>query len=412
MASVALFLSSYGDNRILLIIRPIFIDAHFMNFATKLFDKMALKLSRSLLCLVVLVSMLVTLTVKASQDELKGVTSEISRQKESVNNQQKELNKLQQSLKEQELSISNLSTEIKQTESNLAKADKNLAQFNQQKLTLEQKKSEQEKTLAELITTYYLTKRNNEAKAMLNQENNQHQDRISQYFQHLAQARAEAIEQLSLTSQQLEEKNAQLIQEQEEIKALLAQKTKKRDELASSKKQRTQTINKIKSNISSDQRYLEELQRNEARLRAEIAKAVKRNAVPMDGLAKQQGKLPWPIKGKTLHKYGEKQSGQVSWKGIVIDAKHEQPVKAVHSGTVVFAEYLRGYGLVVLLDHGKGDMTLYGYNQTLLKIEGDKVSAGETIALAGNSGGQPQTALYFEIRRNSKTQNPSTWLVK
>jgi septal ring factor EnvC (AmiA/AmiB activator) len=95
---------------------------------------------------------------------------------------------------------------------------------------------------------------------------------------------------------------------------------------------------------------------------------------------------------------------------MVISADYEQPVKAVYSGKVVFADYLRGYGMVILLDHGKGDMTLYGYNQTLLKTEGNKVKAGETIALAGDTGGQPQASLYFEVRRNSKTQNPKSWL--
>ncbi len=160
-----------------------------------------------------------------------------------------------------------------------------------------------------------------------------------------------------------------------------------------------------------------ELQRNETRLKAEIAKAEKaarerRNAIPMDGLAKRKGKLPWPIKDKVLHNYGSRQTGQINWKGMVINAKYGQQVKSVYSGTVVFAEYLRGYGLVVLLDHGKGDMTLYGFNQALLKKEGDKVKAGEAIALAGNTGGQTRPSLYFEIRRNSQAQNPKSWLVR
>ncbi|ERB63492.1 hypothetical protein N779_20545 [Vibrio coralliilyticus OCN008] len=132
----------------------------------------------------------------------------------------------------------------------------------------------------------------------------------------------------------------------------------------------------------------------------------------MDGLAKRKGRLPWPLKGKILHNYGSRQTGQINWKGMVIDANYGQSVKAVYSGTVVFSDYLRGYGLVILLDHGKGDMTLYGFNQSLLKKEGDKVSAGETIALAGDTGGQPQASLYFEIRRNSKTQNPKGWLTR
>lgn len=348
----------------------------------------------------------------ANQDELTGVKSEISRQKNAVTSQQKELNKLQKSLKKQELSISSLGSDIKKTQSLLKKSNQNLEQFKQQKAELEQKKQEQQSTLEELIKTYYITKRNNDVSAMLNQGKSDEQDRISQYFQHLAKARSQTIAALDATSKQLDEKNTQLVKEQKQIKALLVQKTKKRDALASSQNQRKKTVRKIKGNISNDKNYLAELQRNETRLKSEIAKAAKRNTVPMDGLARQKGKLPWPLKGRVLHSYGTKQSGQVNWKGLVIDAKYEQPVKAVYSGTVVFAEYLRGYGLVVLLDHGKGDMTLYGYNQTLLKIEGDKIKAGETIALAGDTGGQAQASLYFEIRRNSKTQNPKSWLVR
>ncbi|WCE29894.1 murein hydrolase activator EnvC family protein [Vibrio sp. SCSIO 43137] len=348
----------------------------------------------------------------ASQDELKGVKSEISRQQSSVTKQQKELNSLQQSLKKQELSISSLSREIKQTQSKLNQANKNLSQFHKQKAQLEKRKEQQELTLSELIKTYYIIKQNSELNGLSIKEQTEEQARISKYFQHLTNARAKAIKELNNTAGQLEEKNRQLIQKQKQIKSLLAQQTSKRDQLASSQKQRKRTVNKIKSNISNDKNYLAELQRNETRLKSEIAKAAKRNTIPMDGLARQKGKLPWPVHGRILNNYGSRQNGQVNWKGMVIDVDYEQPVKAVYSGTVVFADYLRGYGLVVLLDHGKGDMTLYGFNQTLLKVEGDKVAAGETIALAGDTGGQPQASLYFEIRRNSKTQNPKSWLTR
>lgn len=101
----------------------------------------------------------------------------------------------------------------------------------------------------------------------------------------------------------------------------------------------------------------------------------------MNGIASQRGKLPWPLKGRVLHNFGERQTGQIDWKGLVIDANYGQEVKAVYPGTIVFAEYLRGYGLVVLLDHGKGDMTLYGFNQTLLKKEATKLSQVKPLLL-------------------------------
>ena len=367
------------------------------------FRKKTLLVSLGVSCL------LMVMPVQASKEELKGVKGEISRQQTILSSQQEELNKLQKSLKQHELSISSLTREIKQTQKKLTKANANLKHFQLQKDELEIQRQKQAQTLKDLLKTYYMTKRQNDARSILN-PGGEEQDRISQYFQHLAKARVKAIQDLKQTETQLENKNQQLVQEQKQIADLLARQKQKKGELLSSQKKRKTTVGKIKRSITSDKQYLAELQRNETRLKAEIAKAAKRNTVPMDGLAKQKGKLPWPLQGKVLHSYGTKQSGQVNWKGMVISANYGAPIKAVYSGTVVFADYLRGYGMVILLDHGKGDMTLYGYNQTLLKTEGNKVKAGETIALAGDTGGQPQTSLYFEVRRNSKTQNPKRWL--
>ena len=346
----------------------------------------------------------------ASQQELSGVKSEISRQQQSLGQRQKQLDQLQQSLKQQELSISQLEKQIKSTQNDLTHTNKNIANLQKNISELEQQRQQQAEKLTELLQTYYVTRRTLASGDLL--KDGVEQDRISQYYQHLATSRARMIQQLETTRQSLNESEHQLQLEREQITALLQQQTQKRDQLTKTQKERRQTVTAISKSISGDKVYLAELQRNETRLKAEIAKAAKRNAVPMDGLAKQRGKLPWPIKGQVLHQFGERQTGQVDWKGMVIDANYGQAVKAVYPGTVVFAEYLRGYGLVILLDHGKGDMTLYGYNQSLMKKEGDKVTAGETLALAGDTGGQARPALYFEIRRNSKAENPRHWLTR
>ncbi|ASG02537.1 peptidase M23 [Vibrio anguillarum] len=344
----------------------------------------------------------------ATQQELKGVKGEISRQQQALNNRQKELDSLQNALKKQEVGISSLENQIKNTKSELVVANANIAKLKQKITALETQQTQQTAKLAQLIKTYYATQRATASSNILN--NGVEEDRISQYYQHLAKARSQTIQQLELTKKELNESEKQLRLERDQIASLLEQQTQKRTTLAKTQSERRSTVGKIQKSISGDKVYLAELQRNETRLQAEIAKAAKRNAVLMDGLAPQKGKLPWPVKGKILHAFGTRQSGQIDWKGLVIDANYGQNVKAVYSGTVVFAEYLRGYGLVVLLDHGKGDMTLYGFNQSLLKKEGDKVTAGETIALAGDTGGQSQPALYFEIRRNSKAEDPTRWL--
>ncbi|KAB0287441.1 peptidoglycan DD-metalloendopeptidase family protein [Vibrio fortis] len=354
-------------------------------------------------------------THAASQGELKGVKSEISRQQQALSSQQKKLDNLQANLKKQELSIASLEKGIKESKKQLTTANANVHQLNNKIQALTTQKQVHTQKLEQLIQTYYMTRRAKASSHILN--TGVEEDRISHYYQHLAKARTTTIKAIEQTQAELEESQRLRKAEQEQIASLLKQQTTKRDQLAKTQAQRKKTVGSIKKSISGDQNYLAELQRNETRLKAEIAKAEKaarerRNAVPMDGLAKRKGKLPWPIKGKVLHNYGTRQTGQINWKGMVINASYGQQVKSVYSGTVVFAEYLRGYGLVVLLDHGKGDMTLYGFNQALLKKEGDKVKAGEAIALAGDTGGQSRPSLYFEIRRNSQAQNPKSWLVR
>jgi murein hydrolase activator len=343
-----------------------------------------------------------------TQQELKGVKSEISRQQQTISGRNKQLNDLQSSLKKQELEISSIEKEISKTREKLSASENNIAQLKDEAITLKNKKKAQSDRLEMLIEGFYVTQQAKSPTKLF--KDNSEEDRISQYYQHLAKARAEVITQLEQTQIELAQNQQQLEQEHDQIALLLTQQTDTSFQLKSAQQERKKTLEKIRSGISTDKVYLAELQRNESRLKAEIAKAAKRNAVLMNGFSSQRGKLPWPLTGQVVHTFGSIQTGQISWKGMVIAANYGQSVKAVYPGTVVFSEYLRGYGLVILLDHGKGDMTLYGFNQTLLKKEGDKVTTGEVIALAGDTGGQSSPSLYFEVRRNNRPENPATWL--
>ncbi|NLS14018.1 peptidoglycan DD-metalloendopeptidase family protein [Vibrio sp. SM6] len=346
----------------------------------------------------------------SSPQELKGVKAEIARQANALSQQEKQLNQLQTALKTQELDIVKIEKAIRESQTRQRSAQQAVSQLDTQIRELEQDQKRQTEQLKSLLHTYYITRGPNSGGIKL--EPNNHDERIGYYFQHLAQLRSDLIASLGQTRQDLAERQALRQQELNQIEVQLRQQTEQRTALKSAQQLRQSTLGNIKKTIKNDQGYLAELKRNESRLKAEIAKAAKRAAVPMDGLAKQKGRLPWPLKGALLHRFGQAQTEHIAWKGTVISATYGDKVNAIYSGTVVFADYLRGYGLVVLLDHGKGDMTLYGFNQAVLKKEGDKVMAGEPIALVGNTGGQDRASLYFEIRRNSHAQNPEHWLTK
>ena len=127
--------------------------------------------------------------------------------------------------------------------------------------------------------------------------------------------------------------------------------------------------------------------------------------------AEARGKLPWPVDGRLLARYGEARGDDArsTWDGVMISAAAGSQVRAVHGGRVVFADWLRGSGLLVILDHGNGYLSLYGHNQSLLKSAGDVVKAGEAISTVGNSGGQEATALYFAIRQQGRPSDPAQW---
>ncbi len=123
------------------------------------------------------------------------------------------------------------------------------------------------------------------------------------------------------------------------------------------------------------------------------------------GLGSPRGQAFWPVRGPLLHRYGEQLQGELRWKGMVIAASEGTEVRAIADGRVILADWLQGYGLVVVVEHGKGDMSLYGYNQSALVSVGTQVRAGQPIALVGSSGGQGRPSLYFEIRRRSGGQS-------
>ncbi len=352
----------------------------------------------------------------ANQNQLEGMKKEISRQQTQLSSKQKKISSLQKSLKQQELDIAKAANKIHQAERELSTLDRSIGQLQQQQLQLQQQLVGQQEMLKELLNTQYRQGKNNKLASLLSGEDSTELDRMSVYAERLSKARANALDELAATTTELQLKQHQLSQHRQQQQTLLSQLKTEKSKLETEQRQRKKTVRNIKGQLKSDTLYLSELKTNEKRLVKEIAKAKAASEaarrVPMDGLAKHKGKLPWPVKGTVLHHFGSPQQGELRWKGMVISKPTGSQVKAVYPGKIVFADWLRGYGLMLVIDHGKGDMSFYGYNQTLLKKVGDTVQANDAIALVGDSGGQDQSALYFEIRRKGSATNPTGWLTR
>ena len=353
----------------------------------------------------------------AIDDQLSGVKSEINRQEQQLVDKNKKLNDLQAFLESQEQSINTLTNKIRNIHSNLSILSDEITLLRKESAQLKADKAAQLGQLEQLINTQYRQGAQPPLGALLGGDQNTDFDRMTVYVEHLSRAHASIIANLSETDLALSRKESSLKQQTERQNELLSELNESKQNLENQSAARQKTARAIRRQIQNDKSYLAELRDNQTRLLAELEKAKERarlaaleNSVKMDGLGRRKASLDWPVKGDVLHTYGSPQTGNLRWSGIVISAREGTEVKAAHEGTVVLSNWLRGYGLMVVIDHGKGDMSFYGYNQALLRNVGDRVKAGDPIALVGNSGGQSAAGLYFEIRRKGNAINPTPWL--
>ncbi|PVX39216.1 septal ring factor EnvC (AmiA/AmiB activator) [Pasteurella langaaensis DSM 22999] len=405
-------------------------------FSLKIVKKLTALCSQGLIC------GSLCLAFGAQAADLSKIQQQIKQQEQKIAEQKREQNKLQSSLKSHENQINDIVGNLRKTETSLKETKKIIADTNKQIQQLEQQQKAQKAKLADQLDAIYRNGNPNSVIEHLLSEEAQNNDRMMVYAKHMNQSRIALLDDLKATLAQLDEQKAYLSSQQQEQQSQLSEQKKQQQALQKAKNARQSTLNQLNKTLERDQNKLETLKANETALRNEINRAAQqareqeqkereqlaqkkqaeekrtnRTYQPTEqeqqlirsgsGLA---GKYPRPVNGSILHNYGSTQVGEVKWKGIVISASTGTAVKAIAAGRVILANWLSGYGQVVVIDHGKGDMSLYGYNQALFVRTGTLVKAGQKIAEVGNSGGQGRSALYFEIRRQGNAVNPMNWL--
>jgi len=235
------------------------------------------------------------------------------------------------------------------------------------------------------------------------------------YYSYLSKQRSATIAKVNEAIVQIEQTQEEIDSEMLRLTDLESGAQEKVKEIAASRDERSALLKKISSSIESKDSEIDRLQAQAAEL-TKLVKALARvvpqqlpaNVKPFAG---QAARLTWPVDGRILKNFGAPRAdGQLKWDGVVLGVPAGSTVKTVYSGRVVFAEWLAGLGLLAIIDHGGGYMTLYGHNQALLKDVGEQVKTGDSIALSGDSGGQAVPALYFEIRKDGKPVNPANWI--
>ena len=352
---------------------------------------------------------------ETQQQELAELKQQIQLTERQVKQQQKQLEQAEAALQQSDRALAEAASATRDTSQQLQQLQQREQQLTEQQQALEQKIHTQQRLLASQLKSAYSLGQHDYSKMLLNQQDVGKLERVLSYYQYFNRARLAQLNALNLTINQLQQVLTELADKQQQLQQTLRtlQQQQQRHQQAVAKVRRQQqAVNKLQDTLKQQGKQLDYLRQNENSLQAKLEQLRKlaEQARELAGLTGQKGRLSWPLRGSLLQRFGENRQGGMPARGILIQGSEGDAVKAIADGQVIYADWLKGYGWVIVLDHGAGFMSLYGHNQNLLKQPGARINAGETIALAGMSGGQASAGLYFEIRDKGEAVNPLSWL--
>jgi septal ring factor EnvC (AmiA/AmiB activator) len=353
----------------------------------------------------------------AQDSDLATIQEKIKQTQAQLDNKLKSSERLQQELKLAELEIAKTATQLNQTDTLLKTTRSEKVKLEGEKSRISSVIKGQQKQLAGQLKSAFMAGNYDFAKMFFNQADAGRFERTLTYYNYLNKARQEEIGKFRALVLELEQLNIKLVDKTQRLEGLLVTQKQQSSQLREQQTSRHQKLKQLDRQIKSDTAKVAQLQQEERSLINAIEQAeidarsrIKDEDPVLVGLAPSKGRLTRPASGQIQQLFGKRRQGQVRWKGIVVNSSEGSPVRAVYDGKVLYADWLKGFGLVTIVDHGEGYMTVYGRNQALLKQPGDSVLQGETIGLVGSSGGQMSSGLYFEIRHKGKALNPKSWI--
>lgn len=350
------------------------------------------------------------------QKQLKSLQREIGKLKKTIHVKQDSKSRYTSQLRKIESKIGKVSVKIRATEKQIRQRKSELAKLRKTRKQHQQKLVNENDILAEQVYTAYTLGKQEKIKLLFSQQNAEHFQRNLVFYQYFSNARVNLINnvqqsiseilttesRISLASQALE-KNYQTLKSQ---KTSLKTDGEKRKNIISSLDKQLKKQGGHLNKLVDDAKELQNLLDSIEQILVDVPEPELEHRV----FADMRGKLAWPVNGKLRRLYGQfKPLSDLRWQGIIIQAPTGRHVKAVSHGRVAFADWLRGLGNLIIIDHGNSYLSLYGHNESLFKTAGEWVEPGDIISSVGSSGGQEKPGLYFEIRKKGKPQNPTKW---
>jgi len=362
------------------------------------------------------------------QEELENLRKRIAAVQQNMDKTSESKNEAADALRESERAISTSNRKLAEIASRQHASEQKIRKLQRQQLKLSTNMAEQQNLLGKLLYQQYLGGNQEYLKLLLNSQDPNQITRNLQYYQYIARNRAVWLTTLRKNLAALNTLSISTREQRDELGALRTEQAAQKTTLLKEQHARQRVLGKISLQLRRQHREITRMQHDESRLSQLVNQLTNMLAQPtsnslfrndklpdsrFDGRPFDQlkGKLTLPVKGDLTNRFGTPRPGStVDWKGLFLRTSGGQPVKAIASGRVVFADWLRGFGNLLIIDHGEGYMSLYGNNETLYKQVGDVVRGGDTVAAAGNTGGNENFGLYFELRHESKPLDPMKWM--
>jgi septal ring factor EnvC (AmiA/AmiB activator) len=349
-----------------------------------------------------------------TEAELKAIASQIERVRQQVRRDAIERDRLTRDLASAEGSVARTREELEKLRRERGEREQARAGLARERQAHEASLVQAREALAAQVRAAYQTGPREPLRLLMNQQDPGRIARTFAYYGYFGRARAAQVAQIDADIARIAEADAKIAAEDVELARLEGAREAQLEDLEDARRRRTQVLAELRAESRNRQQSLKRLQGQQAaleKLLKDLNRALREYPVdPNDAFAKLRGQLRWPVSGKLAARFGEQRAGGVRWNGLVIATERGAPVKAVHGGRVAYADWLPGLGLLLIIDHGGGYLSLYGHNDRLFKAAGSQVRAGDTVAAAGDSGGRGQPELYFEIRRGGRPVDPAPWL--
>jgi septal ring factor EnvC (AmiA/AmiB activator) len=348
-----------------------------------------------------------------AEAQLRDIRAEIERVRSQVQRDAAERERLARRLRDAEQSATAARAERDRLRREQAERVQRRAELALEKREREKELEGERAALAAQMRAAYMIGREEPLKLLLNQRDPARAGRMFAYYGYFGRARAGQIARIENFVARIAELDAELEAEQARLADLETRQRGEVERLDKARAERGEVLASLTAEARSRAASLDRLKREQSaleKLLRELRRAIEK--FPSDSkspFARMRGKLAWPTTGRVIARYGQTRAGGLKWDGVLLSTTRGAPVRAVYHGRVIYADWLAGLGLLVILDHGDGYLSLYGHNEQIYRKVGERVTAGDPVAAAGDTGGRSSPELYFEIRRAGRPVSPIPW---